>query len=67
MALSEIGKEIIWLCNFFTEIGVEFNTPKIFCDSSSAINWAEDPIQHKRNKHVEMEYYYIRDIVEKSY
>ena len=65
MALSEIGKEIIWLCNFFTEIGVEFNTPKIFCDSSSAINWAEDPIQHKRNKHVEMEFYYIRDLVER--
>jgi hypothetical protein len=66
MALSEIGKEIIWLCHFFTEIGVKYNTPKIFCDASSAINWAEDPIQHKRNKHVELEYYYIRDIVEKK-
>ena len=63
MALSEIGREIIWLCNFFDEIGIEYARPKIFCDSSSAIDWAEDPIQHQRTKHVEIDYYYIRDIV----
>ena len=63
MALSEAGREIIWIINFLTEIGVKFNRPRIYCDSSSAINWAEDPIEHKRNKHIEMQYYYIRDIV----
>ena len=63
MALSEIGREIIWLCNFFDEIGVEYETPQIFCDSSSAINWSKDPIQHQRTKHVEIDYYYIREIV----
>ena len=63
MALSEAGREIIWIINFLTEIGVKFNRPRIYCDSSSAINWAEDPIEHKRNKHIELQYYYIRDIV----
>lgn len=63
MALSEIGKELVWICNFLTEIGVPFRRPKIFCDSSSAINWAEDPVQHQRTKHVELQYYYIRDLV----
>ena len=63
MALSEVGREIIWLCNFLDEIGVEYETPQLFCDSSSAINWSEDPIQHQRTKHVELDYYYIREIV----
>ena len=63
MALSEVGREIIWLCNFFKEIGVDYHTPELYCDSSSAINWAEDPIQHQRTKHVEIDYYYIREIV----
>ena len=63
MALSELGREIIWLCNFLDEIGVPYHTPQIYCDSSSAINWSEDPIQHQRTKHVEIDYYYIRDIV----
>ena len=44
-------------------IGVEYETPQLFCDSSSAINWSEDPIQHQRTKHVELDYYYIREIV----
>jgi hypothetical protein len=63
MALSEVGREIVWIINFLTEIKVKFNKPRIYCDASSAINWAEDPIEHKRNKHIELQYYYIRDIV----
>lgn len=63
MALSEVGKEVVWICNFLTELGIPFRRPKIFCDSSSAINWAEDPIQHQRTKHVELQYYYIRELV----
>jgi hypothetical protein len=66
IALSEIGREIIWLCNFFDEIGVSYHRPQIFCDSSSAIKWSEDPIQHQRTKHVEIDYYYIRDIIAKE-
>jgi hypothetical protein len=63
MGLSEVGRELIWITHFLTEIGVEFNRPRIYCDSDSAIDWAEEPIQHQRNKHVELTYYYIRDIV----
>ena len=66
IALSEIGREIIWLCNFFDEIGVKYHRPQIFCDSASAIKWSEDPIQHQRTKHVEIDYYYIRDIIAKE-
>ena len=63
MGLSLVAREVMWLCRFLTEIGIEYYTPKIFCDSQSAIYWAEDPVQHQRNKHVELKYYYIRDLV----
>jgi hypothetical protein len=66
MCLSEIGREIIWMMHFLTEIKIRFNKPRIYCDSDSAINWAEEPIQHQRNKHVELQYYYIRDIVKQE-
>ena len=48
--------------NFLEEIGVPFHTPK-YCDSQSAIYWSEDPIEHARNKHMEVKYYYVRDCV----
>ena len=63
MALTEVCRELMWMCRFLDEIGLEYEIPEIHCDSSSAINWAEDPVQHQRNKHVEIKYYYCRDIV----
>ena len=64
MALTEVCRELMWLCRFFDEIGVEYETPEIYCDSSSAIAWSQDPIQHQRNKHMELKYYFVRDCVE---
>ena len=63
MALTEVCRELMWMCRFLDEIGIEYEVPNVYCDSSSAINWAEDPIQHQRNKHVEIKYYYCRDVV----
>ena len=63
MALTEVCRELMWMCRFMDEIGVDYEVPEIYCDSSSAINWAEDPVQHQRNKHVEIKYLYCRDIV----
>ena len=63
MALTEVCREVMWMCRFFDEIGLKYSMPAIYSDSSSALNWAEDPIQHQRNKHVEIKYYYVRDMV----
>ena len=65
MGLTDVARELMWLMNFLDEVGIEYNTPKIYCDSNSAICWAEDPVQHQRNKHVELKYYFIRDVVSK--
>ena len=66
MALTDVAREILWLCNFLDEIGIKYYIPRIYCDSRSAICWAEDPVQHQRNKHVELKYYYIRDAVQRQ-
>ena len=63
MSLTEVCRELMWMCRFLDEIGIEYEPPNIYCDSSSAINWAGDPVQHQRNKHVEIKYYYCRDVV----
>ena len=63
MSLTEVCRELMWMCRFLDEIGLEYEAPNVYCDSSSAINWAEDPVQHQRNKHVEIKYYYCRDVV----
>jgi hypothetical protein len=62
VALSEVCRELMWMCRFLDELGIDYHTPNVYCDSSSAIRWSEDPVQHQRNKHVELKYYYCRDI-----
>ena len=62
MALTEVCRELMWLCRFLDEIGIPYEIPDVYCDSASAINWSLDPIQAQRNKHVEMKYYYCRDV-----
>jgi len=66
MALTELARELMWLIRFLTEIGIDYFVPEIYCDSQSAIYWSEDPVQHQRNKHVEIKYYYIRDLVSRE-
>jgi hypothetical protein len=63
MGMSQICREIMWMCRFLDEIGIPYHTPEIYCDSASALTWSEDPVQHQRNKHVEIKYYYVRDCV----
>ena len=63
IALSEVCRELMWICRFYDELGIEYEVPRVYCDSQSAIAWSQDPIQHQRNKHIEIKHYYCRDIV----
>ena len=36
----------------------------VFCDNSSAIYLSKNPVQHSKSKHIEIQYYFIWDLVE---
>ncbi|KAJ9557807.1 hypothetical protein OSB04_012421 [Centaurea solstitialis] len=38
----------------------------IYCDSSSAVQIAANPVQHSRTKHIDIRYHFIKDHVEKG-
>ena len=61
VALTEVTKDVLWLTYFLTELGIEFETPTIYCDSQSAGEWAKNASHHQRNKHVALKYFFIRD------
>lgn len=45
----------------------EYDVPQdvvtLFCDNTSAINIAKNPVQHSKTKHIEIRHHYIRDLV----
>ncbi|KAL1548050.1 Beta-galactosidase 8 [Salvia divinorum] len=57
--------EILWLRRLLTEIGFP---PKLksqlFCDNKAAISISENPVQHDRTKHVEVDHHFIKENLE---
>ena len=59
--------EAIWLRKLMSGIfDMEVDTTVIFCDNQSYIKMTENPVFHDKLKHIEIRYFYIRDMVQKG-
>ncbi|KAA0059230.1 Cysteine-rich RLK (RECEPTOR-like protein kinase) 8 [Cucumis melo var. makuwa] len=54
--------EEIWLQKILSDLHQECETPlKLFCDNKAAISVANNPVQHDRTKHVEIDWHFIKE------
>jgi len=54
--------EEIWLQKVLSDLHQECETPlKLFCDNKAAISIANNPVQHDRTKHVEIDRHFIKE------
>jgi hypothetical protein len=68
MALTEAAKEAIWLCRMLEEMNVQVKKPIVlWCDNQGALALAANPGRHKRTKHIDIRYHYIRECVENGF
>jgi hypothetical protein len=66
IATSEAVKEVVWIRNFVSALGVvpsASNPMNVYCDNSGATAEAKEPRTHKRAKHVPLHYHLIRKII----
>ncbi|UYV76125.1 hypothetical protein LAZ67_13002672 [Cordylochernes scorpioides] len=62
IAASKATKEAIWLRHLLRELHQEQVKPTtIFCDNQSCIRLVHNPEYHKRTKHIDISYHFIRD------
>ena len=48
-----------------TELDLHLSQPcKLFCDNKAAISISENPVQHDRTKHVEVDRHFIKENIE---
>ena len=67
MAITEVSREIIWLRSVLEDLGFPqpAATPiEILADNTGAIALTRNPVNHKRNKHIDIRYHFIRELVE---
>ena len=63
MAIAEAAKELIWLKNFLSELGMKQEDCVLHCDNQSAVHLAKNPVFHSRTKHIQMRYHFIRELI----
>ncbi|GJY59608.1 hypothetical protein Tco_0459500 [Tanacetum coccineum] len=64
MAATEACKELLWLKRFLQELGFKQQRYAVLCDNQSAIHLAKNSMFHKRTKHIDICYHWIRDAIE---
>ena len=59
--------ESIWLQKLMLGLfNLELDTTMILCDNQICIKMTENPVFHDRSKHIEIRYFYIRDMMKKG-
>jgi len=67
MALESAGQEAVWMRLLTSELcGSPMEEVTIFEDNQSAIQITKNPQFHGRIKHIEIQYYFIREPVSKG-
>ncbi|PKU62528.1 putative mitochondrial protein [Dendrobium catenatum] len=66
-ALAALTADIIWLRRILSDFGISLTSPTdIYCDNTSAIAIANNPVFHARTKHIEIDHRFIRDHIHKN-
>ena len=64
IAVGSCCAQLLWMKKLLYDYGITQDTMCVFYDNTSAINFSKNPIQHSKSKHVEIQYHFIRDLVE---
>lgn len=62
--LATVATEMVWLRSLFLDLHICLsNPPVLWCDNLSAVHLSANPILHSKTKHVELDIYFVRDLV----
>jgi hypothetical protein len=64
IAISEAGREIMWLRELLETLGYHQPTTTLHCDNQGAIALTQKPSSHPRTKHIAIRHHQIREWVD---
>ena len=67
IAACSASCEAIWLRKLMSGLfNLELDTTVILCDNYSCIKMIENPVFHDKSEHIEIQYFYIQDMIQKG-
>ena len=64
MVATHASKEAVWLQRLCSSMGLVQEAIGIDCDSQSAIFLEKNPAYHSKTKHIDVQYHFVRDMIE---
>lgn len=63
IAATACACQAIWIRRILEELQVQqIGATTVFCDNNSAIKLSKNPVLHGRSKHIDVRYYFLRDL-----
>ncbi|KAJ9554025.1 hypothetical protein OSB04_018070 [Centaurea solstitialis] len=63
-AMANTTAEIVWLTHLLRELhALPPARPTFLCDNKSALFLTQNPVSHKRAKHIDLDYHFVRELV----
>ena len=66
MAATHASKEAVWLQRLCSGIGLVQQAVRLDCDSQSEIFLAKNPTYRLKTKHIDLQYHFVREMVEEK-
>jgi hypothetical protein len=64
ISVVSAGQDIVWMRSFLSELGYSFDSPSLLLvDNQSTIQDTRDPEHHGRMKHLDLRFFWLRDMV----
>jgi hypothetical protein len=63
VAAGSCCAQVLWMRNQLLDYDLQLSKIPIYCDNTSAIAIANNPVLHYKTKHIEIRYHFIRDHV----
>ncbi|XP_021995840.1 uncharacterized mitochondrial protein AtMg00810-like [Helianthus annuus] len=63
-AMANAAAEIVWITHLLQELRtLPPSRPTLLCDNRSALFMSQNPVSHKRAKHIDLDYHFVRELV----
>lgn len=60
VAAAQATKELVWIGLLLRNLLITYNKPNLFVDNQSAIRLIKNPEFHKRTKHIDIKFHFVR-------
>jgi hypothetical protein len=66
IAAGHCCAQLLWMRQTLRNYGYKLSKVPLLCDNESAIHMADNPVEHSRTNHIEIQYHFLRDHQQKG-